>query len=195
MTLTSLNKYIIRRPLIVYILFLITGLVFFGRYDYLIKAEPDLVVLTDTVIVYVDSSKTHDMFLHDVAVFESNVDYRKVNRFGYLGKYQFGRATIKDIGIDASPQEFIDQPMLQEHAMELYLFSNKKQLGDYIGTHQFTIFRGIYITESGVLAAAHLGGAGSVKKFFKGGEVFKDGNGVPITKYMSEFSGYNLEFK
>jgi hypothetical protein len=77
----------------------------------------------------------------------------------------------------------------------MYLKYNKKQLNQYIGEFQFTTYRGVYITESGILAAAHLGGAGSVKKFFQGGSIFKDGNGVPITSYMQEFSGYNLEFK
>mgnify|MGYP003632752595 CR=1 FL=1 len=191
----NLNKYVSRHILFAYTIFLITGLIFFCKFTYIIKAEPDIVVLTDTVYVYIDSSKTHKMFLTDIGRFESNNDYRKVNRFGYLGKYQFGRSTLKEVKIVCTPQEFINQPMLQEHAMELYLQYNKKQLSDYIGMYQFTKFRGVYITESGILAAAHLGGAGSVKKFFKGGKVFKDGNGIPITTYMKEFSSYNLEFK
>ena len=33
----------------------------------------------------------------------------------------------------------------------------------------------MYISESGILAAAHLGGQGSVKRYFKNGKVFKDG--------------------
>jgi hypothetical protein len=156
---SKVNWYLIKNPLVIYLLFLITGVIFFWKFSHLAKAEPDIVVLTDTVSVYVDSSKTHQMYLDDIA------------------------------------QEFIDQPLLQEHAMELYLKYNKKQLSEYIGKHQFTYYRGVYITESGILAAAHLGGAGSVKTFFKGGKIFKDGNGVPITTYMKEFSGYNLEFK
>ena len=48
------------------------------------------------------------------------------------------------------------------------------------------------VTESGLLAAAHLGGAGSVKKWFRTGKVRKDGNGVKITTYMTKFSGYKL---
>lgn len=192
---SKVNWYLIKNPLFIYLLFLITGIVFFWKFSDLAKAEPDIVVLTDTVKVYVDSSKTHQMFLEDIGRFESNNDYRKVNRFGYLGKYQFGRTTLKEIGVKCTPQEFIDQPLLQEHAMELYLKYNKEQLSEYIGKHQFTFYRGIYITESGILAAAHLGGAGSVKQFFKGGKIFRDGNNVPITTYMNEFGGYNLEFK
>ena len=34
---------------------------------------------------------------------------------------------------------------------------------------------GVYITESGILAAAHLAGAGNVRKFFRKGYEFKDG--------------------
>ena len=49
-------------------------------------------------------------------------------------------------------------------------------------------------TESGILAAAHLAGAGNVRKFFKKGYEFKDGNGTKMTSYMVQFSGYKLEF-
>jgi hypothetical protein len=135
------------------------------------------------------------MFLESIGHFESGNDYKKVNRLGYLGRYQFSLRTLnKHLKIECSAQEFIDQPMLQEYAMTQYLLSNKKELSNIIGEFQFTTYRGIYITESGILAAAHLGGAGSVKKFFRGGEIFKDGNGVPITKYMVEFGGYNLKY-
>ena len=53
---------------------------------------------------------------------------------------------------------------------------------------------GIYITESGILAAAHLAGPGNVKKFFRKGYEFKDGNGTKMTSYLERFSSYKLEF-
>lgn len=192
---SKLNWYLIKNPLFIYVLFFITGIIFFWKFSYLIKAEPEIVVITDKIPVYIDSSKTYNMFLEKIGYSESNNDYRKVNRFGYLGKYQFGLSTLREIGIKCTAQEFIDQPLLQEHAMEIYLKYNKKELMGYIGKYQYTYYRGVYITESGILAAAHLGGYNSVKKFFKGGDVFEDGNGVSITTYMKEFSAYNLEFK
>ena len=205
MSYSNLNKYVSRHLIVLYVLFLLTGLSFFMWGSHLIKAEPEIVVITDTIPVYLDSTKTHQMFLNDLAFFESGqtvVDgkvvpgnYRKVNNLGYLGKYQFGRTTLKELKIKCSAQEFLDQPDLQEFAMDEHLRYNKKQLSEFIGQYQFTYYRGIFVTESGILAAAHLGGAGSVKKFFKGGNIFKDGNGVPITTYMREFGGYNLEFK
>jgi hypothetical protein len=190
----NLNRYVTKHLLIVYGLFLITGLIFFLRFDYLIKADPEVVVIRDSVPTIIDSTKTHKMFLESIGKYESGGDYKKVNRLGYLGKYQFSLKTLKWLNIKCSAQEFIDQPMLQEYAMNQYLLSNKKELYKLIGEYQFTTFRGVYITESGILAAAHLGGAGSVKKFFKGGEIFRDGNGVPITKYMVDFASYNLKY-
>jgi hypothetical protein len=191
----NLHRYVSRHLLFVYCLFALTGTIFFWRFDHLVKADPEIVVIKDTIMTYIDSTKTHKMFLDDIGDFESGNTYNKVNRYGYLGRYQFNIGTLnKHLKIKCTPQEFIDQPMLQEYAMTEYLLANKKELSKYIGEYQFKTFRGIYITESGVLAAAHLGGAGSVRKFFKGGEIFKDGNGVPITKYMREFSGYNLKY-
>ena len=46
--------------------------------------------------------------------------------------------------------------------------------------------------ESGILAAAHLGGAGNVKKFFRNGKNFADGNGTKMTSYMKRFANYQL---
>ena len=190
----NLNKYVTKHLLIVYGLFLFTGLTFFLRFDHLIKAEPEVVVIMDTTKTIVDTTKTHKMFLEAMGRRESGNNYKVVNRFGYLGKYQFGLKTIKWLGIECTAQEFIDQPMLQEYAMNEYLLSNKKELSSFIGKYQFKTHNGVYITESGILAAAHLGGASSVKKFFRSGKVFKDGNGTPITEYMKKFSSYNLEF-
>ena len=66
----------------------------------------------------------------------------------------------------------------------------RRQISEYVGQ----TINGIYITESGILAAAHLAGPGNVKKFFRKGYEFKDGNGTKMTDYMVLFSGYKLEF-
>lgn len=53
--------------------------------------------------------------------------------------------------------------------------------------------RGISITESGILAAAHLGGPGSVKRFLKsnGNRRSTDDFGTSISEYMQDFAGYD----
>jgi len=191
----NINKYVSIHMVVMYLLFLITGILFFWKGAHLIKAEPEIVIFTDTIPTYFDSTKTHQMFLNAIGKYESGNNYRKVNNLGYLGKYQFGRTTLKQLKIQCTTQEFLTQPDLQEFAMYENLLYNKKTLAKYIGEYQYTYFRGIFITESGILAAAHLGGPGSVKKFFKGGSIFKDGNGIPITTYMNNFKGYNLEYK
>ena len=69
----------------------------------------------------------------------------------------------------------------------------RNELQKYIDEYDGEIVHGVLVTESGLLAAAHLGGAGSVKKWFRTGKVRRDGNGVTITTYMTKFSGYKLD--
>lgn len=139
-------------------------------------------------------AKTHYAFLEAVGMRESSNNYKAVNQFGYLGKYQFGRETLNGLGYsNISNRQFLSTPDLQEQAMEDLLVHNKKILRRYIEKYEGKIINGIYITESGILAAAHLAGAGNVKKFFRKGYEFQDGNGTKMTSYMKKFSGYELE--
>jgi hypothetical protein len=110
-----------------------------------------------------------------------------------MGKYQFGRSTLKGLGYKVSKKEFLNNPDLQEEAMLSLLNHNKEKLQQYIDVYDGKTINGIYITESGILAAAHLGGQGSVRRYFRNGKVFKDGYGTKITSYMSQFSGYDIK--
>ena len=77
--------------------------------------------------------------------------------------------------------------------MEDLLVHNKKVLRRYIKKYNGKVINGILITESGILAAAHLAGAGNVRKFFRRGYEFKDGNGTKMTSYLKKFSNYQLD--
>ena len=77
--------------------------------------------------------------------------------------------------------------------MYALLVHNKKILRRTINKYSFQTVNGVYITEAGILAAAHLAGPGNVKKFFREGYEFKDGNGTKMTSYMVKFSMYTLE--
>jgi len=57
---------------------------------------PKLEVKTEMPIV-----KNHNKFLDDIGFRESSNNYKAVNQFGYLGKYQFGRNTLNAIGFDS----------------------------------------------------------------------------------------------
>ena len=151
---------------------------------------PKLEVKTEMPIV-----KNHNKFLDDIGFRESSNNYRAVNQFGYLGKYQFGRKTLNSLGFkDISNREFLENESIQEEAMYALLNHNKRVLRRQIQKYHGETIHGIYITESGILAAAHLAGAGNVRKFFRKGYEFKDGNGTKMTSYLILFSGYKLEF-
>ncbi|HBY67574.1 MAG TPA: peptidoglycan-binding protein LysM, partial [Flavobacteriaceae bacterium] len=55
---------------------------------------------------------------------------------------------------------------------------------------------GVKVTESGILAAAHLAGAGNVKKYLRSGGTigFNDAFGTSISYYLKKFSGYDTSF-
>ena len=55
---------------------------------------------------------------------------------------------------------------------------------------------GVEVTESGILAAAHLSGPGAVKKYLRSGGVegFADAFGTTIRYYMKRFGGYDTSF-
>ena len=152
-------------------------------------------IIEEKIIVVeeeVEEIKGMDEFLYAIGHQESGNRYFVVNRFGYMGKYQFGKSTLRTLKIKVTKEAFLNSPDLQEYAMQQNLLYNKKKLQKYIDRFDGCLIDGILITESGILAAAHLGGPGSVKKYFRSGKIAKDGNGVKITNYMQRFSGYEL---
>ena len=126
---------------------------------------------------------------------ESQGKYKKVNSLGYMGKYQFGKETLETVGIHDSSR-FLNSPKLQEKAFIALLSKNKGILQNIIEKYDGTVVNGIMVTESGILAAAHLGGAGSVMKFFRnnGERYYKDSYGTSIRSYMKAFGGFDTSF-
>jgi len=130
-------------------------------------------------------------FKEAVAFKESQGKYHKINSLGYMGKYQFGLETLQTIGITDSVA-FMNSPKMQEKAFVALLAKNKWDLQDEIERYSGRIISGVKITESGILAAAHLGGAGSVKRFLNsnGKRKCKDDYGTSVKTYMKDFGGY-----
>lgn len=123
---------------------------------------------------------------------ESGGDYFTVNTLGYLGKYQFGKETLKLIGI-YNPVYFLGNPELQEKAFIANAERNKWVLRKDISRFSGKVINGTKITESGILAAAHLAGPGNVKKYLRsyGTDSFTDAYGTSISYYIKKFSGYD----
>ncbi len=132
-------------------------------------------------------------FKEAVAFKESQGKYTVVNTLGYLGKYQFGRTTLERFRI-YNTQEFLRNPELQEKAFAAYCSVNKWILRKDIKRSVGKTINGIKITESGILAAAHLSGAGNVKKFLRsnGKQRFSDAYGASIQSYLKKFGGYDV---
>ena len=135
-------------------------------------------------------------FKNFLGFFESGSDYYKVNRFGYLGKYQFGEGTLKMYGV-RNLSEYRNNPALQEKVFLMNVMRNKWILRREISWYSSRYLNGKYISESGIIAAAHLSGPGNVKKYLRShcdpDLDKKDANGTSISNYLKIFKNYNLE--
>lgn len=130
-------------------------------------------------------------FKEALAFKESQGKYLKINSLGYLGKYQFGPETLREIGV-YNHQHFLQNANLQEQAFLVLLAKNKWDLQDEIDTFSGKTISGVCVTESGILAAAHLGGVRSVKRFLysKGKRKCRDQYGSSVRSYMRDFGGF-----
>ena len=160
--------------------------------------------------------KTLQQFLNDLGARESAGNYKAFNRYGYAGKYQMGEAALVDAGYYQKPsrrfnndwsgnflgkdgvksiQDFLNNPKAQENAQIIF---KKKQWGylkavgalNYLGL----IINEILITPSGLLAGAHLKGAGSVYEYLKSGgkNIGKDAFGTSVESYIKQFANYDV---
>lgn len=160
--------------------------------------------------------KTLEDFLNDLGARESGGNYKAFNKYGYAGKYQMGEAALIDSGYYKKPsgkynndwtgtfsgkdgvysiQDFLNSPKAQENAQIIF---KKRQWGylkacgadKYIGK----VINGYQITQSGLLAGAHLKGAGSVSAYLKsnGKDIGKDAFGTSVESYMRKFAGYDV---
>ena len=135
-------------------------------------------------------------FKNFLGFFESGSNYNKVNRFGYMGKYQFGKETLKIYGV-RNLSDYKSNPALQEEVFLMNVMRNKWILRREISWYSNRYLNGIYVSQSGIIAAAHLSGPGNVKKYLRSHcdpDLNKrDANGTSISDYINIFKDYNLE--
>lgn len=134
-------------------------------------------------------------FMRLMARIESNNQHDIVNKFGMMGKYQFHPRTVRELGFKVTRKQFLSDPVLQDSVMVAYMRSNRADLRKLIRKYSGKRVNGVLVTESGILAGAHLGGTGGLLAFFypdrfDGKTV--DANGTTIAYYMKKFGGYNL---
>ena len=123
-----------------------------------------------------------EQFLHHMAERESDNTPRAINKFGMMGKYQFHPSTIKVLGFKITKKQFLNNPELQDSVMVAYLRSNNKELNPLITKYENKVVKGVKVTRSGILAAAHFAGSDNVKIFFETGDMLgkTDANGTSI---------------
>jgi hypothetical protein len=185
-------------------IFVLSG---FGFRSLIVRVPEPLKVTEPTLVLFpLDSSATNRLdivppylgnhfigFREALAFKESQGNYFTINDFGYLGKYQFGIETLELMGI-SSENQFLSDPKLQEEIFKINIARNKwilrRDIKKYVGQD----FGGVEITESGIVAAAHLAGAGNVKRYLRTfGEIdVSDGFGTSISKYLKKFAGYDI---
>ncbi|MCW4468429.1 peptidoglycan-binding protein LysM [Flavobacterium sp. MFBS3-15] len=172
----------------------------FGKIDGFHLADNEITTYTVPTVdetVHVNlrfpfTGKSYTGFKQAIAIKESQGLYKLVNRYGYMGKYQFGKSALRALGI-TDTKAFLNTPHIQERAFRALLSKNKWELRNEISKYDGKVIRGVQITESGLLAAAHLAGAGSVKAFLKsnGKNGFRDGFGTSLKSYIKRFGGYD----
>lgn len=156
-----------------------------------IQEEEPLVYVTDPPKR--DAKTDFIAYKRAVAYKESTNTYDTINSLGYVGRYQFGSMACEDIGV--TKKRLLQSGLLQDKAFLYLLKLNKYRLRHYIPKYNNCIIKGILVTESGILAGAHLVGHGNVKKWLRsrGRENPKDANGMGVEEYIRDFSGFNMK--
>jgi len=160
------------------------------------KTEEIPVVKIEEIVVS-EPPKEHQLqeLMDAIGELESNGRYDVVNRFGFMGKYQFSPRTLKHLGYNVTREQFLNSPQLQDSAMVQYLKDNYTNLEHHIMVYGYTTHNGIYLTPSSILAGAHFAGARGMKRFLENNVGTTDSNGMTITKYMERFTDYELNLE
>jgi len=136
---------------------------------------------------------------------ESSNNYQAVNSLGYLGAYQFGLARLCDLGYtkrkpNTTGYGHENFEWVNPYTQEMFLTDNElqdkifKEHVDNLKSRLLKLYKDkldYKITISGLVMGAHLGGIGSVKKFFDNEDV-SDAYGTSVGEYIRQFSGYNI---
>ena len=177
----------------------------------LIKKLQALIALLEAKLAQ-KNQKDFEAFKTALGKRESGNTYQVMNVYGYMGRWQFGMARLCDLGYTErkvgmtgysnsafqwktgySQAYFLNNSELQdkifrEHC-DNHIESIKVKFPNYLGK----VVNGVYITLSGCVAGAHLGGIGNVSYFLTDAYDGSDVNGTKISDYIKEFGDYNLK--
>jgi len=134
------------------------------------------------------------LFMDLMAYRESSCNPLSARKDIYFGKYQFSKRALKDLNYRGDLNKFLHNEELQDSAFIGYLTINKYRLRKYIFMYENIYKNNIKITESGLLAAAHLLGSETVKKWLNDDPTgyYYDGLNTHISEYIILFSDFDL---
>ena len=149
------------------------------------------------------NSKQFEDFLKDLGRRESTNNPDTVNTLGYIGEYQFGKAALKDVGYShINTKDFRNDPTIfpkeeQDKAVTKLIKLNFRRFERLANKYEGKYINGVKVTKSGLIGAAHISGAGGVKKFLRTNGRYDpcDAYGTHLSDYLEEFAGheFNLE--
>ena len=153
------------------------------------------------------------VFFNALAHRESDNNPRKINKYGYIGKYQFGEEALVALGYynrdgtrkndwigtwtgkDGifSKEDFLNNSVVQDKAVKQLATLNwqtarNNKLHRFIGE----TINGVTITKAGIIAGMHLKGGKSVIDFINFRQNSYDAFGTGVKDYMIKFSRYIL---
>ncbi|MCK9574662.1 MAG: hypothetical protein WC979_00255 [Candidatus Pacearchaeota archaeon] len=188
---------------------LLIGLIYFA-YAMYIRPTHQQVIIREKVSKIEQDMRQNPIpeenlnFMLSLSLLESRQNYNEgENRSTqYWGMYQMGAMAREEIGLTSMPKDvFLNNPVLQNWAMNQLIKINYKYLQDIIIKYQIPETGGIrvgmhLVTVSGLIAAAHLVGFSAVKQFIEsnGKIIAKDGNNKPLTDYL-QLNNIKLNFE
>ncbi|MCQ2740049.1 MAG: hypothetical protein MJ237_07470 [bacterium] len=161
--------------------------------------------------------KSLQSFLNDLGARESGGNYKSINKYGYIGKYQMGESAMEDAGYYKKPSkkynndwtgvftgkdgiysvsDYLASQIAQENSQIIFKKCQWKYL-NAVGADKYVgqIINNYKITESGLLAGAHLKGAGAVIKYLKSNGNINptDSFGTTLESYIKNFGDYDVK--
>lgn len=125
---------------------------------------------------------------------ESSNDWTSYNKKSKaIGKYQFTKCALKQIGITVDYDSFVNNPNVwpekeQDIAMVKLMNYNKKTLSKYINKYKGQSINNIKISEHNLIAAAHLAGAQGVMNWIDTAGMYNPSDGhTRISDYLAYF--------
>ncbi len=163
-------------------------------------------------------ANTFAAFLIALRMAESGGDYQAVNTLNFVGAYQFGEAALIDLGYVRLDSDVYDNDFSGGwtgkngiRSLEAFLNNEAEQdraanrwmrvMWSYIEYQEIDGYAWETVgqsrlTTSGMLAAAHLLGAGALKIYIESGgrADLRDPYGMPLSQYIDKLGGYNVPF-